>query len=142
MIELGSRRQEHNMSTEEIQLYLDRAHQDLEAAESNLHHGFYGVTVARAYYATFYATSALLASRRISRSKHSDVLSTFGKHFVRAGLMEPEFAKMLGHAFDSRLDSDYDLMFVADRTLAEDLYSDAQSLVQRAERHLRQQGAP
>ncbi len=40
------------------------------------------------------------------RSKHCGVHSAFGEHFVKAGLIETEYAKMLGHAFDSRLDSD------------------------------------
>jgi uncharacterized protein (UPF0332 family) len=68
------------------------------------------------------------------------VLSAFGEYFVRAGLIEIEYAKMLGNAFDSRLDSDYDLMFVADLALAQDLYQDAQQFVERAKQYLGQIG--
>jgi len=64
------------MDVPEVQLYLDRARQDVQAAQSNLDQGFYGVAVSRAYYAMFYSVSALLASKGISRSKHS------GVHFV------------------------------------------------------------
>jgi len=59
------------VSAPEIQLYLDRARQDLQAAESNLHQGFHDVAITRAYYGMFYAASAVLASKGISRSKHS-----------------------------------------------------------------------
>jgi uncharacterized protein (UPF0332 family) len=128
------------MGTPEIQLYLDRARQDLHAAKNNLQHGFYGVAVTRAYYAMFYAASALLASKGLSRSKHSGVHSAFGEHFVKTGLIETEYVKMLGHAFDSRLDSDYDVVFTAERTLAEDVLRDAQRFVDRAEGYLRQAG--
>lgn len=62
------------MTISTIPLYLDRAHQDLQAAESNLRQGFYTVAVTRAYYAMFYAANALLAAKGISRSKHSGVL--------------------------------------------------------------------
>ncbi len=61
------------MAMSDVQLYLDRAHHDLQAAQSNLAQGFYGVAVTRSYYAMFYAASALLASKGISRSKHSGV---------------------------------------------------------------------
>jgi uncharacterized protein (UPF0332 family) len=47
---------------------------------------------------------------------------------------------MLGHAFDSRLDSDYDVEFVADQALAEDVLNDARRFVDRAERYLREAG--
>lgn len=128
------------MVVPDTQLYLDRAHQDLQAAESNLQQGFHGVAVTRAYYAMFYAASALLASKGISRSKHSGVHSAFGEHFIKTSLIETEYAKMLGHAFDSRLDSDYDITFTTERTLAEGVLHDAQRFVERAEKHLRQAG--
>jgi uncharacterized protein (UPF0332 family) len=40
----------------------------------------------------------------------------------------------------SRLDSDYDMTFSAERTLAEDVLRDAQHFVDRTERYLRQAG--
>jgi uncharacterized protein (UPF0332 family) len=94
-------------------LYMDRAHDDLQASRAILGQGFYGVAVTRAYYAMFYAASALLSSKGIARSKHSGVHSAFGEHFVKTSLIEVEYAKMLANAFDSRLDSDYDVLFTA-----------------------------
>ena len=66
--------------------------------------------------------------------------SAFGEHFVKTGLLETEYAKMLGHAFDSRLDSDYDVTFTAERALAEEVLHDAQRFVERAEEYLCQAG--
>ena len=43
---------------------------------------------------------------------------------------------MLGHAFDSRLDSDYDIIVTAGRTLAEEVLHDARRFVERAEEYL------
>jgi hypothetical protein len=37
--------------TEEIRLYLELAHRDLEAAQGNLKMGYYQIVVSRAYYA-------------------------------------------------------------------------------------------
>jgi uncharacterized protein (UPF0332 family) len=125
----------------EIQLYMSRARQDLQAADTNLREGFYAVAITRAYYAMFYAASALLARRGIARSRHGGVLSAFGEEFVKTGLIERAYAKMLANAFDSRLDSDYDLLFVADKDLAEDVLGDARRFVARAADYLQQGGA-
>jgi len=39
---------------------------------------------------------------------------------------------MLGSAFDSRLDRDYDILFLAEWKLAEDVLRDARGFVERA----------
>jgi len=125
----------------EIQLYLDRARNALQESDDNLKLGHYSVAVSRAYYAMFYAASALLASKGIYRSKHSGVHSAFGEQFIKPGLIESEYGKMLVHAFDSRLDSDYDISFAADEGLAREMLRNARRFVGRAERYLRGIGA-
>jgi uncharacterized protein (UPF0332 family) len=129
------------MAQADIPLYLERARQDLEAAKGNLDQRFYAVAVTRAYYAMFYAASALLASKGVSQSKHGAVLAAFGEQFVKAGLIESKYAKVFGYAFDARLDSDYDITFSADRDLAQAVLGDALAFVDRAEEYLREVGA-
>jgi|DewCreStandDraft_4_1066084.scaffolds.fasta_scaffold96419_2 hypothetical protein len=126
------------MSASEIQLYLDRARQDLNAAQSILDQGFYRVVVSRAYYAMYYAVSALLGSLGVSRKTHSGTISAFGEYFVKTGLIEPEYAKMLGQSFDSRLDSDYDIAFHPDREMAEQTLRDAKRFFKRVEQYFQQ----
>jgi uncharacterized protein (UPF0332 family) len=125
----------------ECRLYLEYARRDLRAAERNLDLGFPHVVISRAYYAMFYAASALLAAKGISRSKHSGVLSAFGEYFVKAGLIESEYAKMIGRAFDSRLDSDYDVAFMADEATAEDILEDAHCFLARVEQYFAEESA-
>jgi uncharacterized protein (UPF0332 family) len=128
------------MPKTETQSYMERARRDLQATESNLEQGFYEVALSRAYYSMFYAANALLSSKGIARSKHSGVVSAFGEYFVKAGIIESAYAKMFGQAFDSRLDSDYDVIFAADRELAEAAQNDAKRFVERAEQYLQQLG--
>jgi uncharacterized protein (UPF0332 family) len=85
-----------------------------------------GVAISRAYYAMFYATNALLVSQAIFRKTHSGVISAFGQHFVKTGLIEAEYAKMLGQSFDSRLDSDYDVAFQPEPEMANKVVRDAE----------------
>ena len=77
----------------EIELYLERARSALQQARDNLNLDYYDVATSRAYHAMFYAAGALLASRGISRSKHSGVHSAFSQYFVKPGLIEVERAQ-------------------------------------------------
>jgi uncharacterized protein (UPF0332 family) len=88
----------------------------------------------------FYAATALLLSQGISRSKHSGVHSAFGQQFVKSGLIEPEYSRMLVNAFNVRLDSDYEVYSSIDAVLAENILHDAQQFVDRATTYLRSQG--
>ena len=128
------------MASADAELYLNRAHQDLQAVLSILDQGFYNIAISRAYYAMFYAATALLASKGITRSKHSGVISAFSEYFVKTGLLEAEYARMLAHAFNSRLGSDYDVTSTIDRDLAETVIQDARRFVDRTEAYLQQAG--
>jgi len=125
----------------EIELYLKRALNALQQARDNLDLSHYDVASSRAYYAMFYAASALLASKGISRSKHSGVHSAFAQCFVKPGLIEPEYSRMLVNAFNVRLDSDYEVKPSIGRTLAEDILRDARQFVKRATAYLQQEGS-
>jgi uncharacterized protein len=95
------------MSRAEIEEYLALANEDLAAAGDNLQFGHLRVAVSRAYYAMFYATTALLGSKGLWRSKHQGLIAAFGEQFVKPGLIEPEYGRILHDAFEARLDSDY-----------------------------------
>jgi uncharacterized protein (UPF0332 family) len=128
------------MASADTELYLNRAYQDLQAVQGILGQGFYAIAISRAYYAMFYAASALLASKSISRSRHSGVVSAFSEYFVKTGLIEAEYARMLAHAFNARLGSDYDVAFSVDKNSAEAVIQDARRFVGRAEAYLQQAG--
>jgi len=80
------------MSDVEIEHYLNLAAEELAAAQDNLH---LRAAVSRAYYAMFYATTALLGSRGLWRSKHQGLIAAFGEHFVKPGLIEPRYGRIL-----------------------------------------------
>ena len=50
----------------------------------------------RAYYAMFYAVSALLATRQLGSSKHSGVLGLFDREFVKPGLLPKRSPALCG----------------------------------------------
>jgi len=61
----------------------------LAAAQDNLRLGHLRAAVSRAYYAMFYAVTAVLGSRGLWRSKHQGIIAAFGEHLVKPGLVEP-----------------------------------------------------
>lgn len=65
----------------------------------------------------------------------------FGEHFVKTGIFESAYAKMLSQAFDSRLDSDYDIVYIPECATVEAIQQDAQQFVAKIEAYLQQVGA-
>lgn len=58
---------------EEIVANLQRAEQSLRAAQELASRGYYDFAASRAYYAAFYAATALLLPEGLELSKHSGV---------------------------------------------------------------------
>jgi uncharacterized protein (UPF0332 family) len=124
---------------QEIEQYLQHAHEALKAAEDNIPLGHHSTAINRAYYAIFYAANALLATKGLQRSKHSGVIAAFREHFVKPGLIEPQYSKEYGRIMDARLSSDYELSMVGE-SLATTSLVEARRFVARVEDFLRQAG--
>ena len=69
----------------EIFSNLERADTNLQVAKELVDKGYYDVSASRAYYAAFYAASALLLNEGIDTSKHSGVIALIHQHFVKSG---------------------------------------------------------
>jgi len=94
----------------EVALYIENANESLSVAQLNLDNDFNAAAINRAYYAIFYAANALLATRKLARSKHSGVLSAFRQHFIKTGLLSSELSEIYGQVMDDRHESDYEIM--------------------------------
>ena len=70
---------------EEISSNLERADTNLQVARELLDKEYYDVSASRAYYASFYAASALLLNEGLDTGKHSGVIALIHQHFVKNG---------------------------------------------------------
>lgn len=122
-----------------IAQYLTHARQAVKTGRLNLAHQDYIATVNRAYYVIFYAANALLATKGLERSKHSGVLAAFRQHFVKTGLVEPEFSDLYGETMDDRHAGDYELIELGFEVAKRDL-DHAEEFVDRIEQMLREMG--
>jgi uncharacterized protein (UPF0332 family) len=121
---------------EAVLVYINGAREALQGAQYNLDGSFYGVAVNRAYYAFFYAATALLLTLDITRSKHSGVLAAFREHFVRPSKFPVQDSRAYGEAFELRNVTDYEMLGQADSDQAWDIVEKANRFVERCEKYL------
>ncbi len=128
------------INSEAVLVYLDGARSALRGARHNLDGDFYGVAVNRAYYAFFYAATALLLTLDITRSKHSGVLAAFREHFVKTGILPIEDSYAYGEAFELRNVTDYEMLGQADSVQAHAAVESADRFIEHCEVYLTTEG--
>ncbi len=99
----------------EISSNLERADTNLQVASELLSKGYYDVSASRAYYAAFYAASALLLNEGLDTSKHSGVIALVHQHFVKSGKLSKEQGRNLNWLFELRSVGDYGVSLHVDQ---------------------------
>lgn len=126
---------------EEIKALIDYRLQEAkeagEEAEILLEKGKHRGALNRVYYSMFYAVLALLASKQLTASKHSGVISLFHREFVKTGLISVEVAKFLDIAFDLRNKSDYRDFVTPDESRVRELLRESEVFIKTIEASLR-----
>lgn len=89
------------------QQFLLKAKQSLEASKHLFVGKFYDFAVARAYYTMFYLASAFLAQEELYFSKHSAIISAFGREFIKTQKIPQQYHKYLREAQNMRNLGDY-----------------------------------
>lgn len=92
---------------DEITANSERSEQSLQAARQLASGGYYDFAASRAYYAAFYAATAVLLHEGLELSKHSAVLASIHQRFVKTGKLDKEQGKTLNWLFELRSVGDY-----------------------------------
>ena len=79
---------------------------------------------------------ALLALKKYDSRKHSGVISYFAQYFIKTGIIEPEYSKMLTNAFKIRNECDYDDFYIAAYQDAKMQYENAGKFIERIEKYI------
>jgi uncharacterized protein (UPF0332 family) len=108
----------------------------LTDAAAALHEERLNETSNRVYYAMFYAATALLATRDLSSSRHSGVISLLHEQFVRAGEFPRHLAHQLSAAFDMRTESDYKDFAEPDPVRLQEMLEQAGAFIEAVEKLL------
>ena len=91
---------------------LARAKEDLQTAESNFQEKSYRASVNRSYYAIFHALRAITALDQFDSSKHSGIIAFINQNYVKTGIFDRSFSKMVDSAFRLREKADYEDFYV------------------------------
>ena len=84
-----------------------RARNALSASEALVSKELFDDAISRAYYAMFYAAKALLIRDGVgANSKHSAVVSAFGREYAKKGKIEARYHQMLIQDFEWRQKAD------------------------------------
>lgn len=125
------------MAHEQVEADWSRAQAALRAADVLLDNGLYEDAVSRAYYATLHAARAGLGITGASARTHTGIRRLFGTELVGAGLIEPEWAKVLARAQTARESADYDTVTDLPPERAADVVEQARGFVARIADYLR-----
>jgi uncharacterized protein (UPF0332 family) len=90
-----------------VRYWWEKALESLEAARRELEAGAYAFAINRAYYALFYAVSALFLEEGRRFGKHSGVRSAFNKDIIKPGRLSEEHGKLYNQLFRDRQEGDY-----------------------------------
>ncbi len=112
-----------------IDALMARASEDLDAARLLAARGHERIAVSRACYAAFYAASAALLVLGEARSKHSGVVSAFGRLLVLDHGLDREVGRSLRRLFEERAEADYDELHGVDADDASAALDDAEMVV-------------
>jgi uncharacterized protein (UPF0332 family) len=91
----------------EIAANLERAEASIQAAKDLAEGGYYDFVASRAYYAAFYAATAVLLCEELEFSKHSGVIAFIHREFVKTGRLDKRHGKNLNWLFELRGVGDY-----------------------------------
>jgi len=121
---------------ENYRLYMTNAQEMIEVAKSNLGNDYYSSACNRAYYAIFYAASALLYSKGKSYGKHSAVIAAFRQYFIKTEEFAKKWSDVYEYVMSSRHTGDYELSDQLEKEQVIDVVEQAQSFVAEVEKWL------
>lgn len=118
---------------EEIAANLERAEISIRAARELASGGYYDFVASRAYYAAFYAATAILLHEELEFSKHSAVIASIHQRFVKTGRLDKKYGKDLNWLFELRGVGDYGATIHVSQQDAEKAIRAAEGFVQAIE---------
>lgn len=90
----------------------EKAQEVLREAKVLLDGKLPGGAISRAYYAAFHAASALLISEGIEVRSHQGLGRMFSLHFIKTGILDSNFSRILSLAQKYREEADYNSEYV------------------------------
>jgi len=122
--------------SEVIAFWLERSDEAVASALAELDAGRYAFAVNRAYYACFYALSAVLLAEGRKYVKHSGLRAALHRELIRNGRLDPSWGRAYDRVFDNRHRGDYQELVVFEAAHVGELCGQAKAFVAQMRRLL------
>ncbi|MCW3073901.1 MAG: hypothetical protein JWP69_970 [Flaviaesturariibacter sp.] len=103
---------------------IGKSDEAFEMATLAIDKGFFNSAASSLYYTCFYLISALLVEHDLSVTTHAGLKTLFGLKFVKEGLIDKKWSKLLTTLFDRRHESDYEDFFIMSEKEVRELYKE------------------
>ena len=131
------------MSDEEFRTCIDlcfyrieKAIEDLRTAKNNFDCKDYRAANNRAYYSIFHSMRSVLALDRFDSKKHSGIIAEFRRKYMKNRVFPVEMSGMIDSAFEIRNASDYNDMFIADKSETKKQIENAEYVLKEVEEYI------
>ena len=121
---------------ERIEKLLKKAQEDLKASEIMIENGIFRIAASRVYYAMFYIAEAILLTKGLIFTSHKGLISSFNKEFIKSGIFNMKFGRLLRDAFDIRQNSDYEIVPDITESKTKELLLAAKEFLEEAKKYL------
>jgi uncharacterized protein (UPF0332 family) len=119
-----------------IKAMLSKAREKLKTARIDFDNERYDDSVSRSYYAVFHAISAVLLSKGLHFSSHSQTIGAFNKEFIKSKEFSASFTKIIEKLFNGRQIGDYDIESCLDADIAKEDLEEAGKIIDACETYL------
>jgi len=116
-----------------IQYRLNQSRQTIGEVSKLIESDLLNIAVNRIYYGIFYSLTALALRYEYQSSKHFQLMGWFNQHFIKPGLIEIKYGKILRDAFKNRSDGDYAPFILFEKDDVLEMQSDMVDFIERIE---------
>lgn len=95
-----------------IEYRLNQARNTIDEVGTLIEANLLNVAVNRIYYGMFYCLNALALKYEFESSKHSQLMGWFNREFIKTGLIDIHYGKILRDAFKNRNEGEDYMPFV------------------------------
>jgi len=94
-----------------IENYINKSRITIEKVQFLIENNEFSLAVNRIYYGIYYSLSALSIKKEFKTSKHTQLIGWFNKTFVKEGIVDKRYGKLIRKAFENRMEGDYNVFF-------------------------------
>jgi uncharacterized protein (UPF0332 family) len=109
----------NDITQELVKFRLTKASESFKMASYATEQKYWNAVASELYYTCYYLVIALFAKNGIKTSTHTGVRTELGAKFIKKGILEPKWGKLIALLFNLRQKGDYeDFVFLTEKEVA------------------------